>query len=74
MGKKEAEKLVADVVARIGKHLVTEIDVTLAGPGTPAVKARNAQTIRVPTIATNVRTPGSKKPVVRPTKKLGRQS
>ena len=74
MGKKEAEKLVADVVARIGKHLVTGIDVTLAGPGTPAVKARNAQTVRVPTIAVNVRTPGSKKPVVRPTKRLGRQS
>ncbi len=73
LGIKEAEKLVAKVVAQIGKHLVTGIDVTRAGPGTPAVKARNAQTVRVPTIAANVRTPGSKKPVVRPTKRLGRQ-
>ncbi len=74
MGKKVAEKLVAEVVARIGKHLVTGRDVTLAGPGTPAVKARNAQTVHVPTIAANVRTPGSKKPVVRPAKRLARQS
>ena len=73
MGKKEAEKLVADVVARIGKRVVTGIDMTLAGPGTPAVKARNAQTVRVPTIAANVRTPGSKKPVAKPAKRLGRQ-
>ncbi len=73
LGIKEAEKLVAKVVARIGKHLVTGTDVTLAGPGTPGVKARNAQTVRVPTIAANVRTPGSKKPVGRPTKRLGRQ-
>jgi len=74
MGKKEAEKLVADVVARIGKHLVTGTGVTRAGPGTPAVKARNAQTVCIPTTAANVRTPGSKKPVVRPTKRLGRQN
>ena len=74
MGKKEAEKLVADVVARIGKHLVTGIDVKPAEPDTPAVKARNAQTVRAPTTAANVRTPGSKKPVVRPAKRLGRQS
>jgi len=74
MGKKEAEKLVAEVVARIGKHLVTGIDVTLAGPGTPPVKARNTQSLRAPTTAANVRTPGSKKPIGRPTKKLGRQS
>ena len=74
MGKKKAENLVAEVVARIGKHLVTGTDVTLAGPGTPAVKARNAQTVHVPTIAANVRTPESKKPVVRPTKRLERQS
>ncbi len=74
MGKKEAEKLVAEVVARIGKHLVTGIDVTLAGPGTPPVKARNTQSLRAPTTAANVRTPGSKKPIGRPTKKPGRQS
>jgi uncharacterized Zn finger protein/nucleoid DNA-binding protein len=68
LGKKEAEKLVADVVARIGKHLVTGVDVTLAGPGTPAVKARNTRSLRAPTCIATVRTPGSKKRVGRPAK------
>ncbi len=68
-GKKEAEKLVADVLARIGKHLVTGVDVRLAGLGTPMVSARDARTPPDTTAGPGVRTPGRKKPVPEPAKK-----
>jgi len=69
LGKKAAEKLVADVVARIGKHLVMGVDVRLAGLGTPMVSARDARTPRDITAGSGVRTPGREKPVLRPAKK-----
>lgn len=69
LGKKEAERVVADVVARIGKHLVMGVDVRLAGLGTPKVSARDARTPRDTTAGSGVRTPGREKPVIRPAKK-----
>jgi len=69
LGKKEAEKLVADVVARIGKHLVMGVDVRLAGLGTTAGKARDPWTPRESIAGSGVRTPGREKPVLRPAKK-----
>lgn len=67
--KKEAEKRVADVVARIGKHLVMEADGSLAGRGTPTVTARAARTTPEPTIGSGGSMAPTKKPVGRPMKK-----
>jgi len=66
---KAAEKPVADVAARIGKHLAMGADGMLAGRGKPAVTARAAQTAPEPTIGSSTSVTQTQKPATRPTKK-----
>ncbi len=62
LGKKEAEKMVADVVARIGRDLVMGMNVTTVGPGTPAGSARGARTVRGAATGSSTQAPGSGRP------------
>ena len=67
--KKAAEKVVADVIALIGQHLVMGVDVTRAEQDTPKAGARDAQALPEPTAGSNLRTPGRRKPAVEPARK-----
>ncbi len=69
LGKKAAEEVVADVLARIGRDLVMGVNVTTAGPGTPFGITRGVQTVRGPATGSSIQTPGRKETVGRPLKK-----
>jgi len=70
LGKKAAEKVVADVLARIGRNLVMGVNVITAGLDTPAGSARGVHTVRGLATGSSTQTPGRKELVVRPIKKL----
>jgi len=67
--KKTAEKVVADVMALIGQHLVTGVDVTRAGQGTRKAGARDALAPLEPTASSGLRTPGRRRPAAGPAKR-----
>ena len=61
LDKKAAEKAVADVIARIGQHLVMGVDVIRA--------EQDAQVPPEPTVGSGLRTPAKRKPAVGPAKR-----
>ncbi len=63
--KEKAEKLVADVIARLGKQLVTGLDVTVAGKAIQAASARSARTAHKPPLGSSTSTNQMQKPVIR---------
>ena len=67
LGKKAAEKAVADVIALIGQHLVMGVDVTRAEQDTPKAGTLDAQPLE-PIVGFGLRTPGRRKPAVGPAK------
>ena len=69
LDQKAAEKAVADVIARIGQHLVMGVDVTRAEQGTPKAGTRGAQAPGEPITGPGARTPGKRKPNVGPTRR-----
>ena len=69
LDKKAAEKAVADVIARIGQHLVMEAALARAGQVMPKAGARDARVHSEPAAGSGVRTPGRRKPAVGPAKK-----
>ncbi len=69
LDKKAAEKVVADVIALIGQHLVMGVDVTRAEQGTPKAGARDARVLLEPTAGSGLPTPGRRKPAVEPAKR-----
>jgi len=64
--KEKAKKLVADVIARIGKQLVTGLDVTVAGKAIQAASARSARTAHEPPLGSRTPTSQAQKPATRP--------
>ena len=69
LNKKMAEQAVADVIARIGQHLVMEADLARAEQGAPKAGARDARVHPEPTAGSGVRTSGRRKPAVGPARK-----
>ena len=69
LDRKAAEKAVADVIARIGQHLVMEADPARAGQLMPKAGARDVRVHSEPAAGSGVRTPGRRKPAVGPAKK-----
>ena len=69
LDKKAAEKAVADVIALIGQHLVTGVDVTRAEQDTPKAGARDAQALPEPTASSGSWISGGRKPAVGPARK-----
>jgi len=65
LGKEEAKKLVADVIARVGKQLVTGLDVTVAERAIQAASARSARTAHEPPLGSRTPTNQVQKPVTR---------
>lgn len=69
LDKKAAEKVVADVIARIGQHLVTGADVVQAEQGASKSGARGARALPDPVSGSGVQTPARRKPAVGPAKR-----
>ena len=69
LDKKAAEKAVADVIARIGQHLVMEADLARPEQGTPKAGTRDARVHPEPTAGSGARTVGKRKPAVGPARK-----
>ncbi len=69
LDKKTAEKAVADVIARIGQHLVMGMDVTRAEHDTLKASAHDAQVPPEPTVGSGSRTPAKRKPAVGPARR-----
>ncbi len=69
LDKKAAEKAVADVIALIGQHLVTGVDVTRAEQDTPKAGARDAQALPGPTASSGSWISGGRKSAVGPARK-----
>jgi len=69
LDKKAAEKVVADVIARIGQHLVTGADVVQAKQGASKAGARDARALPDPVSGSGVQTPARRKPAVGPAKR-----
>ncbi len=69
LDKKTSEKVVADVMALIGQHLVMGVDVTRAEQGTPKAGARDALALLEPTASSGLRTPGRRRPADEPAKR-----
>ena len=65
MGRKAAEKMVADVIARIGKHLVMGVDVAVASPGKAVVEVRKSKASRDATPGSGVQASERKQPTTR---------
>ena len=65
LGRKAAEKMVADVVARIGKHLMMGVDVAAASPGNAVVGVRKGKASRGAATGSGVQAPGRKQPAAK---------
>ena len=68
MGRKAAEKMVADVIARIGKHLVMGVDVPVASPSKTVVGVRKSEPSRDVTTGFGVQGPKRKQSTARQAK------
>ena len=68
LDRKAAEKVVADVIALIGQHLVMGVDVTRAEQGTLKAGALDARTLLEPTASSGLQTSSRRKSAVGPAK------
>lgn len=65
VGRKAAEKMVADVIARIGRHLMMGVDVAVASPGEAVVGIRKSKASHAATTGSGAQASERKQPIAR---------